>query len=178
VVEAAHLHGSRPDCIYRRDPESGEALYQSDTAIFGAPAPVEAVELVRSLADEWEKNLPPGARVVSPLGLGGHVDHRLVRATAERLGRKLWYYADMPYAFEREGEIRGLLAGAVEEVVFPVSTAGFEAWMRGNAAYASQFGSFWGSVEEMEGNFREFLGKAGGLRVWRFRRPESGEGII
>ncbi|HUF37606.1 MAG TPA: PIG-L family deacetylase [Anaerolineales bacterium] len=167
LVGAGFRHFERPDCIYRGDPESGEALYQSDEAIFGEPAAVEADRLVRALAREWEEMLPPGARVVSPLGLGGHVDHRLVRRAAERLARELWYYADAPYVFEREEEINARLPVGAEEARFPVSASGFEAWMRANAAYESQLSSFWGSVEEMEGEFREYLERAGELRLWR-----------
>lgn len=165
IVGAAHLHFDRPDCIYRRDPETGKPLYEGDAAIFGAVAQAELPRLPRALAQEWGELLPAGARVVCPLGLGAHVDHKIVRSAAEGLGRRLWYYADVPYAFSREGEIEGLLPEGVSAVVKPVSERGFEAWMRGNAAYESQFGSFWGSLEGMEGEFRGYLGGEG-LRVW------------
>jgi LmbE family N-acetylglucosaminyl deacetylase len=158
IVGAVHLHFSRPDCIYRRDPETGEAHYQSDEAIFGEVAPVEAAWLPQALAREWGVMLPPDARVVCPLGLGGHVDHRIVRRAAEGLGREVWYFADVPYVFEREGEIGGLAPEGVEAVVFPISDGAFRVWMAANAAYASQFSSFWGSGEEMEEAFRRYLG--------------------
>ena len=167
LVGAGFRHFDRPDCIYRRDPETGEAFYQSDEAIFGKPAAVEAAGLARELVREWGETLPPEAQVVCPMGLGGHVDHRLVRRAAERLGRELWYYADVPYVFKQEGEIAGLAPAGIEEVVNPVSEAGFAAWMAANSAYESQFGTFWRSVEAMEGDFREYLGRVGGLRFWQ-----------
>ena len=38
------------------------------------------------------------ARIVAPLGVGGHVDHRIVRAAAERaFGPALLYYEEFPY---------------------------------------------------------------------------------
>jgi LmbE family N-acetylglucosaminyl deacetylase len=167
LVGASHRHFNRPDCIYRRDPETREALYQGDPAIFGEPAEVELAWLPTALAREWGEMLPDDVRVVCPLGLGGHVDHQLVRLAAERLGKRPWYYADVPYVFEREGEIAGLLPEGAGEAIFPVSGAGFAAWMAANEAYVSQFGSFWGSGEEMEAAFRGYLGKTTGLRLWR-----------
>ena len=35
--------------------------------------------------------------VLAPLGVGGHVDHVLVRNAAERSGARVVYYSDFPY---------------------------------------------------------------------------------
>ena len=35
--------------------------------------------------------------VLAPLGVGGHVDHVLVRSAAERSGARVVYYSDFPY---------------------------------------------------------------------------------
>ena len=37
------------------------------------------------------------ALVLAPLGVGGHVDHVLVRTAAERSGARVVYYSDFPY---------------------------------------------------------------------------------
>lgn len=53
--------------------------------------------------------------VASPLALGGHLDHRLTRAAAERVvGADLAYYEDLPYAYymtEAESRVDGRPAG-------------------------------------------------------------------
>ncbi|MFF9852536.1 PIG-L deacetylase family protein [Streptomyces litmocidini] len=38
-----------------------------------------------------------GGLLLAPLGVGGHVDHVLVRTAAERSGRRVVYYSDFPY---------------------------------------------------------------------------------
>ena len=35
--------------------------------------------------------------LLAPLGVGGHVDHVLVRSAAERSGARVAYYSDFPY---------------------------------------------------------------------------------
>ena len=58
--------------------------------------------------------LPAEARLVSPMTLGGHIDHQLVRSAAESLGRPVWYYADYPYVVDdplNHSDLRGQIAG-------------------------------------------------------------------
>jgi len=40
---------------------------------------------------------PDPVLVLAPLGVGGHVDHVLVRTAAERSGARVGYYSDFPY---------------------------------------------------------------------------------
>jgi LmbE family N-acetylglucosaminyl deacetylase len=51
----------------------------------------DACRFVQRLADRGP------ALVLAPLGVGGHVDHVLARAAAERSGAPIAYYSDFPY---------------------------------------------------------------------------------
>lgn len=51
----------------------------------------DACRFVQGLADRGP------ALVLAPLGVGGHVDHVLARAAAERSGAPIAYYSDFPY---------------------------------------------------------------------------------
>lgn len=165
-VGAACVHLDLMDCIYRRDPVSLHYIYEGDEAIFGELAAVEAERLAPALAFSWQRKLPADAVLVSPLALGNHVDHQLVRRAAEMLGKPLRYYADLPYVFAWEAMLPGLLPeGAVEEIA-AVSAEGLRAWMDGSAAYESQVSTFWGSREEMESAFRAYAAARGGVRWW------------
>lgn len=167
LVGAEHRHHDLPDCIYRRDPLSGGYLYTGDDGIFGALAEIEAGQLAPALARTWARQIPAGAEIVSPLGLGGHVDHQLVRLAAELMERPLKYYADTPYVFAWESEIPNLLPENALVEVLPVSEEGLKSWIAGNAAYESQISSFWESLEEMESLFRGYAERNGGIRLWR-----------
>ena len=96
VLGADCLHVPLPEASYRRHPETGEPLYAALDDVFGALPAGECAE------EAWVdvlRGLPPAQSVATPLGAGGHVDHRLVRRAAERaFGANLAYYEDYPYA--------------------------------------------------------------------------------
>ena len=164
---AAWQHFPIPDCIYRRSPEGGKPLYTSEEELFGEIHPEEQ-GLVDRVGQMLKRQLPAGARVVCPLSLGGHVDHRLTRAAAEGTGRALWYYGDYPYA-EREGvQLEDKTEGMSGEVL-NLSEAGLEAWVEAAGAYASQASSFWIDMEAMRRSIRGYAVQIGGVELWRRR---------
>jgi LmbE family N-acetylglucosaminyl deacetylase len=137
LVGAAPRHFSIPDCIYRRSPVDGTALYSTEEEIFGSLHPADA-GLAAGLSQELLQAAPVETHLVCPLGLGGHVDHQLTRASAEATKRSLWYYADYPYVLE-----------AI-------------------AAYASQVSTFWEDRKGMHDRLQAYVFQTGGVRLWRF----------
>jgi hypothetical protein len=169
---AGYCHLTLPDAIYRRNPQDGEPLYTSDEDLFYPLPPAES-GLIDELACQLEELLPEGCQLVGPLTLGNHVDHQLVRAAAERTvagldGRRLWYYADLPYALKTGGLPAELIAG-MEAISFPVSAGGLAAWVESAAAYGSQISTFWPGMEAMRSDLYAFCRQAGGIRLWRFQ---------
>lgn len=164
---AAWRHFPIPDCIYRKSPESGEALYNSEEGLFGE-IHLQEQGLVDRLGQMLKGLLPAGARVVCPLCLGGHVDHRLTRAAAERTGRALWYYADYPYVQRAGVQLEDKTEGMSGRIL-RLSEADLEAWVEAAGAYASQVSSFWANMEAMQGSIRGYAGQIGGVELWRRR---------
>jgi LmbE family N-acetylglucosaminyl deacetylase len=109
--------------------------------------------------------MPDNATLVSPLALGRHVDHRLVRASAELAakskGIELLYYPDYPYVLKGGGA--PVDDEEIVERVFPVTPAGLAAWQEAIAAYTSQISSFWGSLDEMYAAIHEYCERNGGV---------------
>lgn len=165
ILGAKPRHFTIPDCIYRRHPADGSPLYGSEQAIMGDPHPVET-DLVDNLCKEFASAVPRGTKVVCPLGIGGHVDHRLVRTAAEKLGFSLWYYADYPYVDWLGWE--QFTAGKEWRFMdFFVSEAGLEAWVRAVAAHRTQISTFWSGVEAMNTAIQDYHQRVGGVRLWR-----------
>ena len=169
VLGASARHYSVPDCIYRRGGESYLPLYTSEGALFGPLHPADA-PLVERLAAELASELPENAEVASPLALGGHVDHRLVRLAAERLGKPLWYYADVPYVFKQRDELAALSQAGWWAQAFGVSSDGLAAWVEAIAAHASQISSFWPDLESVQAVLCAYSHENGGVRLWRTQR--------
>jgi LmbE family N-acetylglucosaminyl deacetylase len=163
LLGATPRHFPIPDCIYRF--REGAPLYDSEEALFGELNPAET-GLVEELSVWLAQIVPPGANLVCPLTLGGHVDHRLVRRAVEKLGRDLWYYADYPYVV-REGAQLDDLTANLRSVLFQVSKEGRRAWEQAVATYASQISSFWENTAAMRDSLRAYLKEQGGVRLWR-----------
>lgn len=175
ALQAAYRHFPLPDCIYRRAgvdywveaqaTAAGEHLYASEEAIFGEVDPAEAT-LVEQLRARLAEALPARTEVVCPLGLGGHVDHRLTRAAAEKLGRRLWYYADYPYVLRQMGDLQALEEAGWQKMVTPVSAAGLKAWQASIAAHGSQISTFWPDLGRMEEEMARYADRMGGGVLW------------
>jgi LmbE family N-acetylglucosaminyl deacetylase len=168
-LRAGYRHFLLPDCIYRRDEESGAFLYTSEESLFG-PLDRREVGLVEWLAAELAQALPEGAQLVCPLSVGGHVDHRLTRAAAERLGGACWYYADYPYIQDHIDELAQFIQPTWEPAWFPISEEGMGAWAAAVSAHRSQISTFWPNADAMRAALHAYAGQANrglGVRLWR-----------
>jgi len=159
---ATYRHFPIPDCIYRRSPVNGEHLYASEAALWGPVHPDEA-ELANEIASMLKRELPAQVQLVSPLGLGNHVDHRLTRLAAEKLGLPLLYYADYPYVLPAGNR---QMLGNLSSMFTPLSPDGLRAWQDAVAAHQSQISTFWKSLAEMREAIREYSQQIGGVRLY------------
>jgi len=161
IVGVAHRHLSFQDAIYRRSPE-GEWLYDPRTLMDNLhPADFQLVE---EICEFISLLLRPDDLLLCPLSVGGHVDHRMIRAAAEKLATPLLYYADMPYVLNQPDEPDSL-AGEAQVEISPVSREALCSWQEGIATYASQINTFWPDLETMRKVIRKYA--RSGVRLWR-----------
>jgi LmbE family N-acetylglucosaminyl deacetylase len=154
---AAPLHFDIPDCVYRRLP-SGEPVVVEDQGMF-APIHLGETYLVEEIYRQIKSELPSQTCLVSPMTVGGHMDHRIVRAAAERLGQRLLYYADYPYA--------AAVGSFSREYSLPVSLAGLQAWQDGIAAYRSQISTFWAGRPGLDAQVQAYWQEGMGNFLWQ-----------
>ena len=165
LLGAEARHFGILDCIYRRDAGSGLHLYASEEALFGELHPLEET-LVAQLAEVLAGEIPPGAQVVAPLAVGGHVDHRLVQQAAARLDLPVWHYADYPY-IEFAGQAEWVRLAQREHVDMEVSNPGLQTWISSIAAHTSQVSTFWPDLEAMAQAIMAYHGRVGGVRLFK-----------
>ena len=118
LLGAVPEHLGLLDAIYRRS-ASGDALYADPLASISAE---DAEKFMPRLVDALRTSALsafPEARVFCPAGVGGHVDHVLVRRAAEELlqPEDLVYYDEYPYVARPE---TAPLAGAGAAADWPV----------------------------------------------------------
>jgi LmbE family N-acetylglucosaminyl deacetylase len=101
-AEVCHLNYL--DAIYRVGSD-GEWLYADEDALWEAVSRADPLAGAESqaLVERLDALLPPPDQTVvyAPLGVGRHVDHRVVHAVALKLrqkGYRLAFYEDIPYA--------------------------------------------------------------------------------
>ncbi len=162
---AAYRHFDIPDCVYRRLP-GGEPVVIEDQGMFAPIHPQEAY-LVDRVYELLKTNLPARHRLVCPMTIGGHMDHRIVRAAAERLEGGLLYYADFPYAAQHPQEQAAALGSFAKKYWRPVSAAGLQAWQDGVAAYRSQISTFWAGRQELDAALETYCRKGVGQFLWQ-----------
>lgn len=100
-VNADFVHLSFPDGVYRRSPLTGKLIYRNERERWISPriedmAHIEELYLVlRRLCLDLGEIL-----LISPMGIGHHVDHQITAQVAMRLashGVSLLFYEDFPY---------------------------------------------------------------------------------
>jgi len=183
ILGAHPRHFTLPDCIYRRLPDGSPLIHANDDLWQPVSAGeavlveqvaswlVETQDIASRFAGAETQHIaslrrPGRPRLVCPLTVGGHVDHRLARAAAESLGLRLWYYADYPYsknAFEVERYLPGGRRGYARRIL-PVALG---LWQFATAAYSTQLSSFWRDEADMRCAITEYAETPAGHSLWR-----------
>jgi len=163
-VNADFVHLSFADGIYRRSPLTGKLIYRQARERWIAPriddmAHIEELYLVlRRLCLDLGRIL-----LLSPMGIGHHVDHQIAAQVAVRLaataaGAKLLFYEDFPYVADpRVGRgdlddplqaLSRLQLEPVRRLALPVDVDAKMALLR---HYASQVPALFGDDDGMRG---------------------------
>ena len=174
LLEAEPIHWSYPDCIYRTTPE-GDFPYASEEALWGEVHRSDA-GMIDELAHRIRAlPLASSGRLYAPLGIGSHVDHRIVRRAAEVSGRPLIHYEDFPYAQDPQAVRGALIPDLWEPELVPLSEQALEAKVAAIACYSSQISTFWGSRDAVNATVRAFAEQTGrgkpAERYWHLVGP-------
>jgi LmbE family N-acetylglucosaminyl deacetylase len=158
-----------PDCIYRRLNGTEEPLVRSEEDLF-MPLPPAEFPVAETLARHLVETLPVDSAVACPITAGGHIDHRLVRRSAEILAERrpdlgMFYYLDFPYILEHPQERAALEESGWSPASGEVSPAGLAAWIAAVSEYRSQISTFWKDSSEMSLEISRFAADGGG-RLW------------
>ncbi len=169
LLGAVPRHFDFLDCIYRRDPQSGNFMYQSDQDLFGGIHSGDGKfldQLVTALLEE----IPENYYVAAPLGIGNHVDHSLVRKAASRLECEVFYFADFPYLREPDGiSTLQYMAGSPDwgEMRSDLSSGAIQGWISAASAYRSQLSSFWKDREQLAAEIQKMIREDVAGTLWK-----------
>lgn len=162
VMGAHPRHLDWPDAIYRKDPITGLSLVNNDEELFGKPP---EPELVQEIKEMILNESPTGAKLVLPISLGNHIDHRAVNQAGTAVGRVVMYYADYPYVLKDFNNPENQREGWAK-LSFSLNQSNLEAWQDAVLSFASQLSMFWRDKDEARLAIRNYFAGGGG-RLWR-----------
>jgi LmbE family N-acetylglucosaminyl deacetylase len=156
-----------PDDIYRYLAGRDEAVIKENEDQF-KPLEVDEGYLVPQVTDFLRKNLPVEYELAVPLAIGSHRDHVLTRTAAERLGSRLWHYADYPYLVYGEHSLGDWLPADPETFSVKVSADGLKAWQNGFVCQKSQIPLLFVDEEDMRESIEKYFRSGYGFTLWKF----------
>ncbi len=173
LLKADWYHVGYLDAVYRAD-AAGRWLYTDLDTLLGPVQPGDP--LASAQADLVTQVLgftrhAAGPVIYAPLGVGRHVDHRIVHAAALQLIRRgchVAFYEDYPYAGRPGASEEALAAAGAENwrlEVIPLAPADVAAKVKAVDYYRSQLDTLFRGTEAMPS------------QVWGFaasRSPEAG----
>jgi LmbE family N-acetylglucosaminyl deacetylase len=161
----SYLHLGFPECIYRKNPDTGEWLIKSDADLFESNEYIE-VGLISKIRRKLLSLTKLDDDIIAPLSVGNHLDHKLVRAAASGIQQTRKFYADFPYASNPGIQYRESLANELKPVFFEVSKNGILNWIQAIRLYRSQLDSFWKDDQKLEGSVKSYLASQYGCALW------------
>ena len=176
TLGAEALHWEFLDCIYRVD-STGENLYGDGDALWGPihPADSERIDAIVHQIERLIADRDPEI-VVAPLGVGRHVDHRIVRQAAQQTmatqaDGELIFFEDYPYADEPEAVSQALEGGSYESEIVHLGEEALERKTNAIAQYRSQISMLFEDLDEMVERTRAYASRVGegapAERYWR-----------
>jgi LmbE family N-acetylglucosaminyl deacetylase len=110
TIDVKCVHVGLTDALFRRRPYRKQSLCTTLIPELGHIYPVyrkhvvsgriagDDADTLRDASEALQRLAGPREGILlAPLGIGGHVDHVLVRTVAEQSGKSVVYYSDFPY---------------------------------------------------------------------------------
>lgn len=163
-------HWPFPEATFRKSTTGGD-LYRSRRVLFAEPNPLDT-ELPRELENRL-RELGSFERVLAPLGVGGHVDHRLVRRAAlAQFGRRTRLWEDFPYVVMKRRALWAVLgppgtrSRRWEREDHRLTPAAAAAEVEAVLAYRSQVRPLFRNRRGVSRRLRRHRGRTPSLRLW------------
>lgn len=165
ALGARYEHFNLPDCIYRKD-QDGNPIVKEEDDLY-QPIPSSQQFLVNKISDEINCKVTNEDIIVSPMGIGNHIDHRIIVAAIKHLSFfSLLFYEDYPYVVKSNSS--GMDNSKLTPIKFELEEENIKTWHAAIAAYQSQISTFWKNTNRMKEEIIEFANRGGGINLWKF----------
>jgi hypothetical protein len=119
-------------------------------------------------------NLPAEVILVSPLSIGNHIDHRIVRAAVDRLPHKnILFYKDYPYHVKENVDRNSGQFAVLKPIHYNISQANIKHWIEAIKCHKSQISTFWKDEEQLTSEIRNYAKAGGGKSLYLLEQTAS-----
>ncbi len=171
VLNAAPRHFDIPDCIYRTNGNS-------------TPLVTKEEDLYQPITNQqlfWVKyivqlliTLPPEVILASPISIGNHIDHRIVRAAVDLLSNKqILFYKDYPYHVKEFADREFGFLSNLKSVDFDITQKNVNQWVEAIKCHKSQISTFWKNEVELTTEILKYAEAGGGKSLFLMDKTVS-----
>lgn len=166
ILGAKFIHFPYQDCIYRKN-KNGTPIIQNEEDLFQTISGNQ-IELINKISDNIRNYTPQNSTIVSPFGIGNHIDHQIVKSAIIQIKHPLtWFYADYPYVVNSPSELKNGHPTNCNLEEFEISENSLRLWRIAVSSYTSQISTFWSGREEMYSKIDEYAAIGGGKKIWK-----------
>ncbi|MHB8134072.1 MAG: PIG-L family deacetylase [Anaerolineaceae bacterium] len=166
ILGAKFKHFPYQDCIYRKY-ENGMSIIQNEEDLFQKISGNQIV-IIDKISNSLKKRIPHNSMIVSPFGIGNHIDHQIVKSSIIKLQHPyLWFYADFPYVLKNNQEYMSDFPINYDQEEFEITENSMKLWQIAVSSYTSQISTFWSGDKEMFSQIEEYAKKGGGNKLWK-----------
>jgi LmbE family N-acetylglucosaminyl deacetylase len=166
ILGAKYKYFNFLDCIYRHK-NDGQPLVSKEDNLF-QDIDGNQLLLVKEIANSIYKKLPENTILISPLAIGKHVDHQIVKmALISKSKQNLWFYVDYPYVVKESSSFSPTFKGDLQEENFLLMDINLKKWKLAVSAYQSQISTFWNGNIEMFQKIDDYVSSGGGNKLWK-----------
>ncbi|HWS23433.1 MAG TPA: PIG-L family deacetylase [Anaerolineales bacterium] len=157
ILNCKPIHLNFLDAIYRSSIDA-HYFYQS---IYDPIHPEES-GLAEEIAHSMMNYLLPDDLIILPQAIGGHVDHEIVKNSAQFLTNKRFYYPDVPYVFKTDFSILDRYESSAT-FVYPFKQKHITKWIEAIQAYPSQLSSLFKDSTELNQQVTAYYSRFKGI---------------
>lgn len=182
ILGAEVQHLDFLDCVYRQT-EDNHPLYNNYESLKGTVHPDDnnLHDLIyERIVQIIQKHDHEKVQIYSPLGVGNHVDHQIVKKIGMRLfseGFNVLFYEELPYGFWDPDGLKDVIAKNENEWSSKIIPIDMKAKLNAVRFYKTQFAGLGGSFRSAGKRFKNYAANVGNgkyaERVWVFKGNPS-----
>jgi LmbE family N-acetylglucosaminyl deacetylase len=160
ILHATPQHFDIPDCIYRYNGDAIPLITKEEDLYQSIPSQqMQWVDYIYQLLQP----LLPETRLVAPISIGDHVDHRIVRAAVDKLSnRQILFYRDYPYHIKENDRQYFRPLNAISSLQFEINQRNIDQWIKAIRCHKSQISTFWQSETHLAAEIQNYARAGGG----------------